>query len=211
MSKIELRLQEYLKANKIRVSEVEDCAGMSNGSLGKHFNLESRGVSSKALDNILQCYPDINRDWLFSGEGNMSVEADLKENKHLDEYASGYNQKFVPANFMSLFTQYPAMCITNGKHQISTVNETFTRQTGYKQEDVKGKLIEEVLFKKGKKDSEVVKIDTKRNALVTFHAEFTAFHAADFKLSAKTYFCPMITDTDLEGYVIFANFMPNGE
>ncbi len=211
MSKIELRLQEYLKTNKIRVSEVEDCAGMSNGSLGKHFNLESRGVSSKALDNILQCYPDINRDWLFSGDGNMSVEADLKENKHLDEYNSSYNPKFGPANFMGLFTQYPAMCITDDKHQISSVNETFSRQTGFKQKDVKGKLIEEVLFKKGKKDSELVKIDTKRNALVTFHADFTAFHASGFKLAAQTYFCPMITESSLEGYVIFANFMPSGE
>lgn len=62
-----IRFQQFLG---ISVRSFEARVGMSNGALGKTQN-----VSSNLLDKVCSAFPELNRIWLLTGEGDM-----LKEN-----------------------------------------------------------------------------------------------------------------------------------
>lgn len=64
---IKERLYNYISHKKMRNSEFERLAGLSNGYLN---NLKHTPGIDK-IENILRAFPDLNREWLLTGRGNM--------------------------------------------------------------------------------------------------------------------------------------------
>ena len=58
---------KHLTDNKVTIQ-----VGLSNGTIGKSRK-ENRDLSDRTIEQILQFYTDLNRDWLLFGEGEMLV------------------------------------------------------------------------------------------------------------------------------------------
>ena len=67
---VKQRLMKFLRYKDISNSVFEKTCGMANG----YVNNIRVGVSPKKLESILLNYPELNRDWLIYGEGNMLNE-----------------------------------------------------------------------------------------------------------------------------------------
>lgn len=68
------RIQEYCKVKDLSIRQFELRSGLSNGyvsSMRKSLGLEK-------LENVLKEFPDLSRDWLLYGEGNMLKPSDEK-------------------------------------------------------------------------------------------------------------------------------------
>lgn len=82
-SSVKQRLIEYLRYSKIGQNKFEKKAGISNGYIA---NLKS-SPSPEKIKQILDAAPDLNRDWLLYGEGEM-----LKEETEASEDTPGAAQ-----------------------------------------------------------------------------------------------------------------------
>lgn len=71
MDNIKERLLQIIDHEKISVSQFERWSGLSNGYI-KNIR---KSISTDKLDGILRAFPDINRDWLIRGEGDMISES----------------------------------------------------------------------------------------------------------------------------------------
>ncbi len=66
------RVSDYCKRKNIAISRFEKEAGLSNG----YFNQVKKRPSIDKIESIKRAYPDINEDWLLTGEGDMLVSPD---------------------------------------------------------------------------------------------------------------------------------------
>lgn len=73
------RLIEFIKYLNISMRQFEEECGMCNGYI-QHMR---KGVGKNKLANILNKYPQLNRDWLIYGEGEM-IKSDVPTIKHQD-------------------------------------------------------------------------------------------------------------------------------
>jgi SOS-response transcriptional repressor LexA len=64
---IKERTIEFIKYKKISVKEFEIRCGMSNG----YVSSMRKGFGADKLGNVLSAFPELNRDWLIYGEGEM--------------------------------------------------------------------------------------------------------------------------------------------
>lgn len=64
---IKARLQQYCKKKNIAITFVERQCGLSNG----YFKESTKRISSAKLMDIRKAFPDLNVEWLQSGEGEM--------------------------------------------------------------------------------------------------------------------------------------------
>jgi repressor LexA len=70
MAKTLHRLKEYLDYKRINISTFERSVGFSNGAFASQLK-NDKTIGVDKLENILKTYPDINGDWLLTGEGEM--------------------------------------------------------------------------------------------------------------------------------------------
>ena len=63
------RIKRYIESKKISVSSFERAAGLSNGYLNQLRNCPS----ATRLERIASAFPDLNKDWLLTGEGDMII------------------------------------------------------------------------------------------------------------------------------------------
>jgi hypothetical protein len=71
------RLKEYIDFKGISVAGFERSIGMSNASFGK--SLKNGGtIGADKLEIILKIYPDLNINWLISGNGEMLLHPGQK-------------------------------------------------------------------------------------------------------------------------------------
>lgn len=61
------RLQEFLRYKNISQSKFEKTVGLGNG----YVNSIRSSVSPTKLQQISLCFPELNKAWLLTGEGNM--------------------------------------------------------------------------------------------------------------------------------------------
>lgn len=73
------RLKTYLRFLKITNSEFERSIGASNG----YINSIRKGIGVDKLEQIEQCYPTLNIDWLVKGEGEMLKDIEYDLNPYL--------------------------------------------------------------------------------------------------------------------------------
>ena len=64
---VKMRLLEYITATNISQSKFEKQVGISNG----YINNLKDSPTTKILQKILNAYPELNREWLISGYGDM--------------------------------------------------------------------------------------------------------------------------------------------
>lgn len=71
------RFDKYMIYSGLNDNQVTKEAELSVGTIGKSRQ-ENRDLSNRVLNKLLQVYPEINRVWLLTGEGQMLV-ADIPE------------------------------------------------------------------------------------------------------------------------------------
>lgn len=64
---IKQRIVDYCRKNGISIRQFEIQCNMSNGYVSSMRN----GMGARKLENVLKAFPDLNRDWLLYGEGEM--------------------------------------------------------------------------------------------------------------------------------------------
>ena len=69
MRKID-RFDEYMKIKDLNDNKVTNLLSLSVGTLGKSRK-EGRDLSANVIEKILNCFNDINSNWLLTGEGTM--------------------------------------------------------------------------------------------------------------------------------------------
>jgi len=74
------RIKHYLDYKGIKVSTLEKAVGMSNGSFASQLK-NNKTIGLDKLENILSKYPDINIEWLLTGEGDM-LKFDILQEKN---------------------------------------------------------------------------------------------------------------------------------
>lgn len=70
---VKTRILEFIKYLNISIRQFESDCDMCNGYI-QHMR---KGIGKSKLENILNKYPQLNRDWLVYGEGEM-----LKSDTH---------------------------------------------------------------------------------------------------------------------------------
>ena len=80
-STVKSRLLEFLKSKKITQMEFSKSLGVSPTYIGAM----RKGVPPAKLKRIGELYPDLNRDWLMYGEGEMLKPDDDKASVRLSE------------------------------------------------------------------------------------------------------------------------------
>ena len=84
METVKERIIAYIKDTGISQKKFEETVGVSNG----YVNNVKASPSSTVLQKIFCAFPDINRDWLLTGEGSM-LTSDMSGSVH--QQSSGDN------------------------------------------------------------------------------------------------------------------------
>lgn len=69
------RISKYVTSKGITIAEFERISGLGNGYVRKIRNT----VGRRKLEDILSAFPDLNRVWLLTGEGQMILNENRKE------------------------------------------------------------------------------------------------------------------------------------
>lgn len=69
------RLVEFIRLKNIPISQFERMCGMSNG----YINSIRKTLGIEKLDNVLNTFPDLNREWLLTGEGPILQKKTLSK------------------------------------------------------------------------------------------------------------------------------------
>ncbi len=67
------RVTEVLKAKKLARYQLAEMVGAKQNTFNRYFDLENQDKLTPYLWKILELFPDISRDWLFFGEGEMTA------------------------------------------------------------------------------------------------------------------------------------------
>ncbi len=92
---IKERIIFYAKFRKLPISKFEQQSGMSNGYV-KNFK---GNLSAVKLEGILKAFPDLNKDWLLTGEGEM-LNVPLQsghDNNQQNAHGTGITQTLTPS------------------------------------------------------------------------------------------------------------------
>lgn len=81
-STVKSRLIKYLKAKRVTQTEFTKALGVSSTYVGAM----RKGIPAEKLKKIESLYPDLNRDWLLYGEGEMLLRPETKRYQEEDEY-----------------------------------------------------------------------------------------------------------------------------
>ena len=67
------RIKKFIAFKGLSTKRFEELAGLSNG----YVNSVKHRLGERKLESVLNAFPELNRNWLMFGEGNM-----LKETKY---------------------------------------------------------------------------------------------------------------------------------
>lgn len=84
------RLLTFLKDK--RISQTEFCKRL--GVASTYIGVIRKSIPAEKINRIAQLYPDLNREWLLYGEGNMYVKEESDPRKLLQE--AGYLVPLLP-------------------------------------------------------------------------------------------------------------------
>lgn len=74
---IKQRIQDFIKYKGISVKKFEELCKLSNG----YISSMRKGFGADKLSNVLNVFPELNREWLLYGEGEM-LRAETQEDKN---------------------------------------------------------------------------------------------------------------------------------
>lgn len=90
LSTVKGRLIQFLREKNI--TQTEFCKNL--GVAPTYIGAMRKGLSPKKLAQVFQLYPDLNRDWLMFGEGEMFIEPD--DEKSPAAPTDGYEVRMLP-------------------------------------------------------------------------------------------------------------------
>lgn len=70
---VKQRLIEFMRAKKLSQKRFETIAGLSNG----YINSLRQAPTATKLQSILSAFPDLNQQWLLTGEGKMLIDDEV--------------------------------------------------------------------------------------------------------------------------------------
>lgn len=79
MSTVKDRTIEFVKFKGITMKTFEQKCGLSTG----YVTSMRKGFGSDKLSNVLMAFPELNRDWLLYGEGEM-IKGSVSQTSHGD-------------------------------------------------------------------------------------------------------------------------------
>ena len=97
METIVQRLKKYLHFIGVSVSIAEKNINISNGSLSKPFNAGTT-IKTDTLEKFLKIYPEINPEWLLTGQGSMLK----KGNRSIITYLHDNEEPVEQSNYKDL-------------------------------------------------------------------------------------------------------------
>lgn len=74
------RINEFIVSKGLSVAEFERICGLSNGYVRKVKD----SLGKRGLSDILRNFPDLNKDWLLTGEGKMLNPSVVQNNQNGD-------------------------------------------------------------------------------------------------------------------------------
>ena len=74
------RISKFIRYRGLKTKQFETICGLSNG----YIKAMRKGFGREKLENVLSMFPELNREWLLYGEGEM-----LKTNTHNRTIISG--------------------------------------------------------------------------------------------------------------------------
>lgn len=77
------RVYFFIESQKISKSEFERRCGLSNG----YVNAMREGFGTKKLEQVLRAFPQLNREWLLFGEGEMTSDPPQTQNQQAGDNA----------------------------------------------------------------------------------------------------------------------------
>ena len=77
MGKFIERLQIFMEKSGINDNQMTVKASLSVGLLGK-AKKSGKDMAAESIEKILCAYPELSADWLLTGRGNMTKEAEEK-------------------------------------------------------------------------------------------------------------------------------------
>lgn len=77
---IEERTYSFIEYKGITVKKFEELCGLSNG----YISSMRKGFGSDKLNNVLTMFPELNREWLLYGEGEMLNPKVIQNNQNGD-------------------------------------------------------------------------------------------------------------------------------
>lgn len=109
------RFDLYMRHKRLNDNQVSTQLGLSNGVIGKSRK-PGRDISRRVLELIEKCYPDLNMDWIKTGDGEMLKPVIIKPNEvHKDGF-------FIPDDTMNT--------IKSQQETIKLLTEMINRLTG---------------------------------------------------------------------------------
>lgn len=75
------RIKKFCEYKRIAVSKFEKKSYLSNG----YVKSIKKSLGSEKLDNILNAFPELNREWLLYGEGEMLKSEVLSEENNVED------------------------------------------------------------------------------------------------------------------------------
>lgn len=77
---IKERIYSFIEYKGITVKKFEKLCGLSNG----YISSMRKGFGSDKLNNVLTMFPELNREWLLYGEGEMLNPKVIQNNQNGD-------------------------------------------------------------------------------------------------------------------------------
>lgn len=74
------RVYAFIDYKGITVKRFEEVSGLSNG----YVSSMRKGFGGEKLNNVLRSFPDLNREWLLYGEGEMLNQSIIQKNQNGD-------------------------------------------------------------------------------------------------------------------------------
>ena len=106
---IKERTLEFIKYKEISVKEFEIRCGMSNG----YVSSMRKGFGADKLGNVLSAFPELNREWLLYGEGEMLSSASHPlaggTRPRVDQYAAGGGNEALDGVTLAQCEQIPVV------------------------------------------------------------------------------------------------------
>ena len=70
MSNTVSRIKEFIDSKGLSVRKFEEAVGFSNGAFATQYK-NNKSIGSDKIENILCSFPELNTEWLLTGNGEM--------------------------------------------------------------------------------------------------------------------------------------------
>jgi len=105
------RLMEFLKYLGVGQNKFAESVGLSRG----YVNNIGDNITMKSVNKIVQVYPELNRNWLLTGEGEMLSGGESGRGSHPEAGRRDGENQMLPASLEHKFNEIIAIERTNAE------------------------------------------------------------------------------------------------